>query len=249
MFLTDPRNPKAVALEHALRARLPSGLSTEPWLVLGGDGFMLKCVAEQGLDRPFLGLNCGYLGFLMNTVEADLDQLVARICAAEWRPIRFPLLEATIHCSDGTTLTRRAINDVVLQRESGHASRLRLSVDGRQVVDSLGGDGLVVATALGSTAYSFSAGGTPLHPTLRALLVTPICPHRPRLSPVCLPADSRVSVEVVDAERRPVGASTDGQLVATVSGVDVRYGEDEVTLVWFPDHDFTGHLVDKILLP
>ena len=249
MLLVDPRNPKATELAARLRELLPDDWEPGVHLVLGGDGYMLRAVASQGLERPFLGLNCGHLGFLMNDLEWPLEELVERLLAQRWRTFRFPLLESTITTTAGEIVTEHSMNDIYLQRESGHAARLRLTVDGREVDDSLGCDGPVVATALGSTAYSFSAGGTPLHPRIPAMLVTPICPHRPRLSPVALPPDSRVVVQVLSAGHRPVSAMADGRQVASVAEVDVRYGEDAVEVAWFEDHEFTAHLIDKILKP
>ena len=254
MILTDRRNPKAVQLAAHLAERLPEGWDPGVHVVLGGDGTMLRAVTDQGLDRPFLGLNCGYLGFLMNDVGAlddpgAMDDLVERLVGQRWRTWRFPLLEGRVRCIDGSHQTVRAMNDITLQRESGHAAKLRLTVDGSELVDSLGCDGLVVATALGSTAYSFSAGGTPLHPTVEAMLVTPICPHRPRLSPVALPASAEVTVQVLAADRRPVAAVADGVQVASVSEVTIGYADVAVELAWFDDHDFTAHLIHKILKP
>ncbi|MFT4622119.1 MAG: NAD+ kinase [Myxococcota bacterium] len=249
MILSDPRNPKAMALAAELAARLPSEWEPAVNVVLGGDGFMLNAVETHGTARPFLGLNSGYLGFLMNDVDVSLDALVDRLVQAEWRISRFPLLEGRIVRTDGELVTVQAMNDIYLQRESGLAARLRLTVDGREVVDSLGCDGIVVATALGSTAYSYSAGGTPLHPAVEAMLVTPICPHRPRLSPVALPSNARVVVEVLDSDRRPVCAMADGRQVASIEQVEVRYGDEAVELAFFEDHDFTAHLIDKILKP
>ena len=249
MILADPRNPKATALEATLREHLPEGWDPGVNLVLGGDGYMLRALAAQGLDRPFLGLNCGHLGFLMNDLQWPVEELVRRLVDGRWRTWRFPLLEGIITRSDGEVVTERAMNDIYLQRASGHAARLRLTVNGRELVDSLGCDGIIVATALGSTAYSFSAGGTPLHPAVEAMLVTPIAPHRPRLSPVALPATARVVIEVMASDRRPVSAMADGRHVASVERVEVAYGDAEVELAWFEDHAFTAHLIDKILKP
>jgi len=248
MLLADPRNPRAGNLCKRLQESLSEEAHEGVVLVLGGDGFLLKSVADHGLDKTYLGLGCGQLGFLMNEVCADDPDWMGRLKKRSWQANEYPILEARITHQDGRETIEKALNDVCLLRSSGLSSKLKISVDGHVVVDRLGGDGVVLATTLGSTAYSFSAGGTPHHPEIPALLLTPICPHRPKLSPVVLPSTSRVRVDVIQAERRPVAAMADGRDIPAVSHMDVGYGWDCVKLAFFDDHNFTRHLVEKILL-
>jgi NAD+ kinase len=248
MLLADPRNPRAGNLLKRLQESLDEKVHEGVVWVLGGDGFLLKSVAEHGLDKTYLGLGCGQLGFLMNEVYVDDPDWMDRLRNREWQAKEYPILEARITLQDGRETIEKALNDVCLLRSSGLSSKLKISVDGHVVVDRLGGDGVVLATTLGSTAYSFSAGGTPHHPEIPALLLTPICPHRPKLSPVVLPSTSRVRVDVIQADRRPVAAMADGRDIPAVSRMDVGYEGDCVKLAFFEDHNFTRHLVEKILL-
>ena len=110
-------------------------------------------------------------------------------------------------------------------------------------------DGLIVSTALGSTAYSFSAGGSPAHPRLRLLKITPICPHLPRLTPFDLPADALVEVEVLFSQRRPVRAVLDGRSTEAIKRVRIERSERTVELAYLSSHHFTGHLLNKIVIP
>ena len=250
MIVCDERNPRARGLLRELRQRLP-----EEWtppddivLVIGGDGFLLHTIAERGFDRPFLGLNAGNLGFLLNDAS-DPDSVASQLADAKWRILEFPLVEARITKADGTEIVERAVNDVYLERMTGQAARLRLVIDGHEVVEQLVADGIVFATALGSTAYAYSAGGQPLHPLLQVLQVTPICPHRPRLPSVGLPATARAEVEVLQHDFRRVRAVADGRAVEDVKRVSIRLVIPGVRLAYLEQHDFTGQMLWKIVHP
>jgi NAD+ kinase len=250
VIVADPRNERARELAEGLRQRLPEGWAPPDLrLVLGGDGFMLRTIAEYGVGFVFLGLNAGHLGFLLNDVDGDLDALVARLVAGQWREYRFPRLHTAVTKRDGQVAHDIAINDVYLERSTGQTAHVSVTIDGTLLHEDLAADGLILATALGSTAYNFSAGGTAAHPEVPVLLVTPICPHRPRLPPVILPASVIAEVEVLTPFRRPVRAVADGRAIEDVAHIVVRQSEPVVRLAWLHPHDFTRHLVHKILKP
>lgn len=247
MILADPNNPRAVELERRLSSALAGDEIEGLHLVLGGDGFLLRTVSKHGLRVPYLGLSCGTLGFLMNEVPESVDRLAVLLRERRWRVMRHPLLQARLQCADGEETSEWAINDVGVFRAGAHACKLRITVDEQVVVERMAGDGLLVATALGSTGYSFSAGGIPHHPEVPTLLMTPVCPHRPKLSPVALPMTAQVQVDVLNADRRPVNAMADGRSVTDVVGMRVGYGEEAVEFAYLEGHDYTRHLVEKIL--
>mgnify|MGYP000459642605 CR=1 FL=1 len=251
MLVADPHNPRAVAMAEQLSALLPADLDLpgDFRIVLGGDGFLLRTVADQGLDKTYLGLNAGHLGFLLNDVVIG-PEVVQTLTQRSWRVHRHRLLEAQLELADGSTKRRLAINDLYLERSTGQAARLSLSIDGHPVVDNLVSDGLVFATALGSTAYAYSAGGEPFHPALEILQVTPICPHKPRLTPFALPPSVRASVSVIHHQWRPVRAVADGRGVENVVRVEVGISDTEaVRLAYLPTHDFTRQMLRKIVQP
>lgn len=250
MIVCDERNPRARTLLAEIRRRLPEGWSPPEGvaLVVGGDGFLLHTVAALGVDRAFLGLNAGNLGFLLNDAS-DLEGTAALLGAEKFRVYEFPMVEAHVTKADGTEVVERAVNDVYLERMTGQAVRLRLVVDGHEVVEQLVADGLIFATALGSTAYAYSAGGQPLHPLLRVLQVTPICPHRPKIPSVALPADASAEVEVTSHEFRPVRAVADGRAIDHVRRVRIHLAAAGVRLAYLEHHDFTGQMLRKIIQP
>jgi len=248
----DPDNPRAVELGDRLAAllagsRLPPGLC----ITVGGDGWLLSTLHEEGGDRVLLGVNAGHLGFLLNDVGPNgrgVDALAADIIAGRFTVHRFPALTLQAWPADGGAPTSsRALNDVFVERTTGRTAWLRVLVDGTVVVDQLACDGLIVATALGSTAYSFSAGGVPSHPLAEALHVTPICAHAPRLSPFILPLSAAVDIEVLRQGARPVRASADGIGGGLVRRVRVVAAPEGVRLAFLAGHDFTATLVRKIL--
>lgn len=249
MIVCDERNPTARRHRDALFEHLPDGHGHDDLIVvLGGDGFLLKTVAEHDLDKTYLGLNAGRLGFLLNDVT-DWASVAHDLLAGSWRTATYPLLQARIQTGSGGQVTDHAINDVYLERATSQTTRLRLMVDGQVVVEQLVADGVIFSTALGSTAYTFSAGGPACHPSLHLLAVTPICPHSPRLNPLALPASARVQVDVDVPQHRPVRAVVDGRAVEDVRRVEVDYDGSRVKLGYLGTHDFTSRMVRKILHP
>ena len=247
MIRVDPRNPRAQALHDALASRVDLPALPEPvCLVFGGDGHMLACIRELGPDYVYLGLNAGMLGFLLNDA-ADLDGVADQLARRDWVAHAFPRLALEARGPDGQRYTAHAVNDLYVERSTGQTAHLRVSVDGATVVDRLICDGLIVATALGSTAYSYSVGGVPCHPTAGVLQVSPISPHAPRLSPVVLPLRARIEVEALAVGRRPVRVVADGQGLGPVEHVTVAAGGSRVRLAFLGGHNFTETLISKVL--
>ena len=248
-----PAHPsvRARALADAFeRLAPPRELAPDLKVVLGGDGTMLHCIHQHRAQGDFFGINCGNLGFLMNDLEGESDAVVAAVVASvqsgQLRRHSFPCLQLHAQGPGGDILDF-AVNDVYVARETGQTVHLRVTVDGVVVVSRLICDGLIAATPLGSTAYSFSAGGPAAHPLVQALQLTAICPHSPRLSPMVLPPNTVVEVEVEAPERRPALVSVDGEDRGRVHRLTVSPAPHRVQLCFTQSHDFTGTLVRKIL--
>ena len=140
-----------------------------------------------------------------------------------------------------------AVNDVYLERMSGQTAHLRIEIDGVHVVERLVCDGIIASTALGSTAYHFSASGHACHPGVRAIHLTPICPHSPRLTPLTLPAEAKIAIEVLGSDKRPVRAVADGVGHPNISRIEIERADVDVRLAFLDGHNFTTTLVEKIL--
>ncbi|MDP6934207.1 MAG: hypothetical protein QGG40_14880, partial [Myxococcota bacterium] len=203
MLRVDPDNPRAQKLHDALRAHVDlTAVSGDLCVVIGGDGWMLQTIREVGTEPIFLGLNAGHVGFLLNEAD-DVRHVAACLVERRWKAWPFPRLglEAWPERADASApapIRDAAVNDIYVERMSGHTAHLRVTIEGVEVVERLVCDGIVVATALGSTAYSFSAGGPACHPLVETVHLTPICPHAPRLAPITLPRQTLVEVQVID---------------------------------------------------
>ncbi len=252
MLLVDPKNPRAVAIAAELQALLGDAvLPRDLCIPVGGDGWMLTTMHERGPNPVYFGVNAGRLGFLLNDVGnggPPLARVAEALRAGHWEEHHFPLLEMeALSLETDQPVIAGALNDVFVERISGRTALLEVKVGGTTVVEQLACDGLIVATALGSTAYSFSAGGVPSHPMAEALHVTPICAHAPRLSPFILPRQEVVEIEVIRENSRPVRAFSDGIDRGPVKRVTVRPGSRQVKLAFLPGHDFTATMIRKIL--
>ncbi len=176
-------------------------------VALGGDGLMLQTLHTfMDAHIPIYGMNRGSVGFLMN--EYREDELRERLACAKLNMI-YPLRMRTL-LQDGTIGKALAINEVSLYRLSHQAARLRLIVDGQVRLEELICDGVLVATPAGSTAYNLSVHGPILPINTSLLALTPISPFRPRRwRGALLPSSAKVTIEVLEPDKRPMSAVAD----------------------------------------
>ena len=188
-------------------------------VALGGDGFMLETL-HRTLEsrRPIYGMNRGSVGFLMNDyAEEDLP---ARIAAAEQATIH--PLSMTAMDGAGQEHSALAINEVSLLRQTRQTAKLAISIDGKVRLPELSCDGVMVATPAGSTAYNLSAHGPIIPIDARVLALTPISAFRPRRwRGALLSHTATVSIQVLEADKRPVSAVADNFEVRRVTRVDI----------------------------
>ena len=211
-------------------------------VALGGDGLMLQALHRfMGSGKPIYGMNRGSVGFLMN--EYVEDGLHARLAAAA-RSMVHPLVMAATD-RDGRLWTARAINEVYLLRQSSQVAKVRISIDGRERLSELVADGLLIATPAGSTAYNLSANG-PILPLDAALMaLTPISAFRPRRWRGALLSDkARVTLEVLEPDKRPVAATADHHEIRDVATIEIGM-DHETGLVLLHD---PGHSLDERIL-
>ena len=222
-------------------------------ILLGGDGFLMESVRTLDYpSTPFLGVSFGSVGFLMNPRHC-VKELLPSLKAYRFRTEQHPVLEATVHMEHGGRETRRALNDIVLERAGGQAVRLRLLVDG-VLLNEFSGDGVIVSTSAGSTAYNLAAGGPAFHPRIPAVAVTPLYPHRaaPFHSlqfPVLLPLDSRLELGGLELEKRPVRLLADGRTLEGLTSVEVFDSGLRVNILRMESHEFVSALARKFIRP
>ena len=218
-------------------------------VAVGGDGTMLyatRRVAAHGV--PVLGINRGRLGFLADVSPDGMLNCIDEVLAGSYAEERRLMLDARI--GDGGEHRRAvALNDVVLQkRATGRMLDFRNRIDG-VYVNTHGGDGLIVATPTGSTAYALSGGGPILHPGIHAIAVVPICPHTLSDRPVVVSADSTVEVSLPEAADARADVVCDGQMLGELTPgetLTIRRAEVDAILIHPRDHDFYRILRSKL---
>jgi NAD+ kinase len=211
-------------------------------VALGGDGLMLQTLHKfMEAGKPIYGMHRGTVGFLMN--EYREDGLYERLGAAKETVIH-PL---AMRAADGRGAVHeaRAINEVSVFRQTNQLARLRILIDGTERLPDLAGDGVLVATPAGSTAYNLSVQG-PIIPIGAPLLaLTPISPFRPRRwRGALLPDTAVVAIEVLDADKRQVAAVADHEEVRFVRSVETRMDHRIAIRMLFDP----GHNLDERIL-
>ncbi|MFT7859617.1 MAG: NAD(+)/NADH kinase [Sulfurimonas sp.] len=167
-------------------------------VTLGGDGTLISVVRRSfDYDIPVFGIHAGNLGFLADVGIEELDTFVANLEQGRFRIDERAVLEATV-IKNGEEVTMYAFNDVVLTRPSiSNMIHIETLVDGNSF-NTYYGDGVIVATPTGSTAYNLSAGGPVLFPLTQVFTLTPICPHSLTQTPVVLPGEFQIEMKSTD---------------------------------------------------
>jgi NAD+ kinase len=219
-------------------------------VAVGGDGTMLYAASiAQQQPVPLLGVNRGRLGFLTDVKPTEMLQSLEYVLGGDYARETRLLLTARIVHPNGETQSAVALNDVVLQRtDTGRLLDFRTCIAGRYV-NTHSGDGLIVATPTGSTAYSLSCGGPIMEPALDAVVIVPICPHTLSDRPIVIPADQEIEVTLLEHADTIAEVAVDGQTIGEV-GVDERLlisrADARITLLHPPGYDYYETLRSKL---
>ena len=173
---------------------------------IGGDGTFLSKVAQyRDLDVEFVGVNLGSIGFLNEILHEDLEKDLAKLVSGNYDTIDRTQLKCDVYDKDGVLKgSSVCLNDIIIVRGAKpHITTLVLSIDG-QIIERFRGDGLVVATATGSSAYSLSAGGPILMPNMKDIIVTPICSHTLNGYTYVATSESEIKISLEAIESAPL---------------------------------------------
>lgn len=212
-FLMYPNeiNPGAVAYARQLQQQLEAKghvcrryedaddtflRGTDMAMVVGGDGTVLRAVrALHAYDFPFWAVNFGHLGYLTECEPSEAEESLAKVLSGAYRVEEHHMLSGCLHTAQGDT-PFFGLNEAVIHRGAfARSLRMELSVDGMSIL-RFKGDGLLVATPTGSTAYNLSAGGPMLLPSSDQLVITPICPHTVMCAPIVVPSRQHIAIRV-----------------------------------------------------
>lgn len=219
-------------------------------VVLGGDGTLLS-VAREICDKitvPIFGINIGNLGFLSSIEISDIDKAIEKIKKNEYRIDERMLLQCLSGEEDEVRIDN-ALNDIVLAR--GTLSRMvkfQVFVDNK-LYSTFKGDGLIVATPTGSTAYSFSAGGPFVYPNLDLITLTPICPHVKSMPTIVLSGNSNIKI-IPENGAEEIYLTIDGQKATKIKDrvpVKIRRAKKHAQVLLFDDYDYFKVLRAKLL--
>lgn len=224
--------------------------NAEVLICLGGDGTFLQTArkAQMG-NKPILGINLGSLGFLTEVEKSEIQRTVDQILSDHFEIENRMILEGIIY-RDGAVLARDvALNDIVISR--GALSRilhLKTYIN-QEFVDSFPGDGLIISTPTGSTAYSMSAGGPIVEPDMDLILVTPICPHILYSRSIITAGNRLVRIKVDENYGHNAMVTVDGQMGYEITGgdyIEIKKAEKSVRMIRMNKKNFFNILRTKI---
>jgi NAD+ kinase len=219
-------------------------------LSVGGDGTLLSsariaCYA----DVPVLGINAGTFGFLTEATSREVDAVAERIISGDYRIDERRMIGASFQ-HEGRKREYIGLNDVIIHRHALSRIITLMAYIGGKEIATYEGDGLIVSTPTGSTAYNLSAGGTIVHPNVDCLLLTPICPHNICVRPMVIAPDSEVKI----VPRFPglptmVNITFDGQKSENLTEeepIHVAYSDLRCRLIRLQDEDFFSLIRRKL---
>ena len=220
-------------------------------ITFGGDGTLLRGARVlAGRPVPVLGVNFGRIGFLTTVSRDEVGAALDGIADGRHEISVRAMLKGTVCAGEGAAgESTIVLNDVVVHKGGvARVVRVNLSIDG-DPVGTVSGDGIVVASPSGSTAYSLSAGGPVVTPAIDAMIITPICPHSLSVRPLVVPGDVTVRIDPAEPVHTDLLISFDGQKTAPLPqgmGLSIRIAPWRLHLVRFPEVTFYRRLREKL---
>ncbi|MBN9543293.1 MAG: NAD kinase [Alphaproteobacteria bacterium] len=212
-------------------------------LVLGGDGFMLRTLHNyMGYGFKFYGINTGTVGFLLNEYT---DNIIEKIQTAELSTLHPLKLRAKDQ--SGMIHEKVAINEVSLFRQTNQSAKLEVHINQKLKIPEISGDGVIIATPAGSSAYNFSAGGPIMPIESNLIALTAINAYYPkRWKSALLPINSVIDISVLENSKRPVNVSADFFEIHNVVSVNIQQEQRiSIDLLFDHDHNLEDRLINE----
>ena len=227
--------------------------NTDLIICVGGDGAFLETIHKCNFPEcPIVGVNTGHLGFFQEILPEDIERFVE-----DYENDHYSIQElGTVKCivteEDGNMIEHIGLNEITITGRKSYSIHFDITIGGKPI-EKFSGDGILVATSAGSTAYNYSLGGSIVDPRLRLLQVTPIAPmnttaYRSFTSSILLPDDMNIGIIPESPEKR-IYIANDGEIssYANVREIEVRKSTKVVNLIRFKDYDFWNKVKDKFL--
>ena len=212
-------------------------------ICIGGDGALLRAIHSCNFPKcPVIGINTGHLGFFQEVRPEDLDRFISDYENGQYSIQELSTVKATITTKDGHEYSHVGLNEIVIQGRPSYTVHLYISIDDMPI-EKFSGDGILIATPAGSTAYNYSLGGSIVDPRLKLLQVTPIT------SSLMLPAELSLGVVPENQDENRMAIINDGieTIYTNVTDIKVSMSETSVNLLRLKDYDFWNKVKTKFL--
>ena len=244
------KNPKITILNSYEMNKYKFDDKLDLLIVLGGDGTLLGIARDINgkYDVPILGINIGNLGFLSSIEIQDLGEALNKIKNGQYTIQNRILLECKSD-DENEDINSKALNDVVIARGTlSRMAKFEVYID-KKLYYIFKGDGLIVSTPTGSTAYSFSAGGPFVYPDVEVITLTPICPHTRGMQPIVLKSSSEILIKAENYNGE-IYLTFDGQEAREIkdnTSIIIKKAKDVAKILLFDNYDYFNVLRKKIL--
>ena len=221
---------------------------------IGGDGTFLKFLHDCAFpDKPVIGINTGHLGFFQELMPDEIQAFVDSFENGDYKLQTLHPVEAYVYTNNGT-FHHLALNEIIVRGSFSQLVHFRIVID-QTIIQNFSGDGVLVASPVGSTAYNYSLGGSLVSPELDVLQLTPIAPnntnaYRSFRSSIIIPASKKIILETNENTRSEhFSISYDGHLseYSNIKKVEILQSEKQIRLVRFESYDYWSKLKEKLL--
>lgn len=246
----DEDMAREIGIGNDTASKANLGRSSDLLITFGGDGTLLSVARHAPEHVPIIGVNMGTLGFLTEIRVEEFPTMLEQVLAGSFHVEPRVAFEVSVSGPNRDASARyRVLNDCAINKSAvARIIEMRVSVAGL-FVSTFRGDGLIVATPTGSTAYNLSAGGPIIYPTMGAMVITPICPHMLTNRPLVLPDELDIEINLTTPDAKDIFLSLDGQEGFEIGENDricIRKSEERVLLVQSPDKNYFDVLRNKL---
>lgn len=261
IFIYANDNEKSKTLQIKLKPLLSeNGFSVtdsyDPYtdfaIAIGGDGAVLRTIRAIGFaDIPVLGINTGHLGFFTELSVQDCDKLLSLLKERSYVTQSYRTIRTVIETAGGKKELSPAVNDVLVRHYQSSLIHLRLSI-GETFIENFAGDGVLIASSAGSTAYNYALGGSIIDPRIALLQVTPMAPsnnvmYRSFTSSIILPYEQEIVITPESDDGAMIVIDGNEYPTESLRKITVRLSDDTIKIARFPDYDFWGKVKSKFL--